>query len=745
MSDRVIRVALLTVMIAILPAWGSSQVGVVPEAAAAKRPMKFEDLARMKQVSDPQISSSGKWVVFSAPEIDLNRNVVINHLWAVPLEDKAGTIASEPHERQITFTNDGEFGGRLSPDGKMLLFVANDEQTARLQIFVAPWDEKAGKPGAPKRLTNVITGADRAVWSPDSQRILFTSQVYPECSDEAAWAAEDACDKAKDDVADVIPANAQSLDHLQYLRPDHDTGPKRSHMLVVFAANGDAIRDLTPRQSIGDADVPATSSDDRIGYAWAPDSKEVAFITSPNRASAATTNNGIFTLSLNNAAARPEQVAKSAENDEAPAYSPDGKWLAFRSQARAQYSRAQSRLVLLNRQTGTATPLLPKFERSIKEFTWAADSASIFFSTDDREEDQIYSVAVADEDTIHYVAVPTGHLTLLVPETKSNFSELQISSDGTWLVSSAGNLERPSEIFRISLRIFTDEDPEIKKKMIGLKLAIAADKTAPRIDSAVPVVPEALTQLNNKMLNRVVSKSVKPQPKTSVSVESAELHIQLPPVPMPSAPTWKTITPQSLRSNSHVVSPPIAAAATPNAVATLKTQPELQVASPVIPKAVQPTEPQKPEAVPASIPSAAHNISQGSFAVTINAPTGGLRVGEDARVFITLTNISDHPILFSHRPGTDNPEFSFILLVRNSTGRLMGENIAGSLQPSDLQKIDQIPSGGSVTQTAHLSKLVNLSLPGHYTVRVYRRDADTNQVVQSNEVALTITTSVRAR
>jgi hypothetical protein len=38
--------------------------------------------------------------------------------------------------------------------------------------------------------------------------------------------------------------------------------------------------------------------------------------------------------------------------------------------------------------------------------------------------------------------------------------------------------------------------------------------------------------------------------------------------------------------------------------------------------------------------------------------------------------------------------------------------------------------------------LVHLSQPGQYTVRVYRKDADKNLVVQSNEVTLNIVSSL---
>ena len=50
-----------------------------------KRPMTFADLMAMKRVSDPQISPSGKWVMFSVTDVSLEKNTKVNHLWVVAL------------------------------------------------------------------------------------------------------------------------------------------------------------------------------------------------------------------------------------------------------------------------------------------------------------------------------------------------------------------------------------------------------------------------------------------------------------------------------------------------------------------------------------------------------------------------------------------------------------------------------------------------------------------------------------
>src|SRR5580698_4387876 len=146
--------------------------------AAVKRPMTFADLQRMKRVSDPQVSPSGKWVMFSATDVDLEKNSKVNHLWVVPMAASplpaatatasGASSAGVVKERQLTFWKDGESGGRFSPDGKQVAFVATDSTTGLSQIFLAGWDDSAGTMGTPKRLTNVSTEADGAVWSPNS-------------------------------------------------------------------------------------------------------------------------------------------------------------------------------------------------------------------------------------------------------------------------------------------------------------------------------------------------------------------------------------------------------------------------------------------------------------------------------------------------------------------------------------------------------------------------------------------------
>src|SRR5258708_6311623 len=165
---------------------------------------------------------------------------------------------------------------------------------------------------------------------------------------------EDNCNKRKDAEAAANPVKAQVWDHLLYRHWNNYVGPKRSHVMVVSASDGNAVRDLTPREDIGDAEAPTFSLGGPMGYAWAPDSHEIAFVTNVDLVPAASTNNDVYTLRLDDPGARPMRVSTSTGSDDGPAYSPDGKWLAFRSQVRAGYESDRFRLVLFDRTGGAS-------------------------------------------------------------------------------------------------------------------------------------------------------------------------------------------------------------------------------------------------------------------------------------------------------------------------------------------------------------------------------------------------------
>ena len=514
---------LTTVLIGavLLAVWaGLSAVGVangqVPAQAgqpAAKRPMTFADLMAMKRVSDPQISPSGKWVMFSVMDVSLEKNTKVNHLWVVALAG-AGDVsptarpidraiateadrkrAADNPEKQVTF-GDGETFGRFSPDGKWVSYTAKD------QIYVAAWDEAVGKVGEARQLTRVSGGgADGAIWSPDSNRLMFTADVYPECSDKPTWAEEDACDKAKDDAAAASPVKGQVWDALLYRHWDQYTGQKRSHILVVDA-DGRNVHDLTPASAVGDAETPTWFLGAPLQYAWAPDSKEIAYVTNLDPVPAASTNNDVFTLRLDEpGGAKAVKVSTSPGSDDAPAYSPDGKWLAFRSQKQAGFESDRFRLMLYDREKKTINELMPKFDRWVDEFTWAPDAKSIFFASGDAGTTFVGKVNIGGTEPGKIESIWWNY---------NELSELALSRDGVSLVVSEMGIDMPTEIAATDLRMFTSFTTlpmsADKQREFDDRRSFSIDQVLPHIQPRQSLSShdrEKITHLNDALLNQL--------------------------------------------------------------------------------------------------------------------------------------------------------------------------------------------------------------------------------------------------
>jgi dipeptidyl aminopeptidase/acylaminoacyl peptidase len=369
----------------------------------AKHSFTFEDMMKLKRVGAPVPSPDGKWVVFDCVDVDLEANTRISHLWMVP--------ASGGESRRLNPTPNHEERPRFSPDGKRLIWTS--KATDPTQIWMCDFDSGNGAlVGKPHQVTEISTGADGGMWSPDGKNIVFVSAVYPDCKD-------DACNKQRDEELRKSKVKAKIFSRLFYRHWNAFTEFKRSHLFVVSAdATVEAgmspapspesqparlplqkseARDLTP----GDHDVPPFSLGGQDMYAISPDGQEVAYTSNIDEVEATSTNNEIFVVPLSGGA--PKKISTSPGADTTPLYSPDGKYLAWRSQARAGFEADKWRLLVQDRLSGKTRDLTEKFDRSVGSFAWKPDSTGLLLAAEDHGGAPIFGVGVNTEGS-----KPTG-------------------------------------------------------------------------------------------------------------------------------------------------------------------------------------------------------------------------------------------------------------------------------------------------------------------------------------------------
>jgi dipeptidyl aminopeptidase/acylaminoacyl peptidase len=413
------------------------------QAPQQKRPMTFDDMMQMKRLGETAVSPDGKWLAYSVTTVNLAANTKTPELW---LQAIAGGSSAESEPIKLAVGEPGDADPQFAPDGKRILFLSSRE--GGQQVWVADFDPATGTTSNAKKLTSIATEADNAKWSPDGKSIVFTSFVYPDCPaiTTADFATGNACNADRDKALADSKVKAQIFTHLLYRHWNHYTGDKRSHLFLVSVEMG-AMRDLNPGVV---HDVPPFSLEGSgCGCDISPDGEELAFTEKDVPDEAVSTNSDIFTLDLTDPNAKPVKVSTSPGGDLNPAYSPDGKYLAWRSQARAGYESDRFRLWLYDRATKTGKDLLPNFDNWVDEFAWGASSKQIAFASGVRGEENIYLLGMAAKTAAQITK--TGEFSDLHLLARPDRPGMVEKGGVGAVIATLMKVDQPSEVAMVSL------------------------------------------------------------------------------------------------------------------------------------------------------------------------------------------------------------------------------------------------------------------------------------------------------
>lgn len=371
--------------------------------AQDNRRFTIEELMKVRRVSDPRVSPDGRRVAFVIGDVNFDGNRVVNHIYVMPVG--GGEL------KQLTSGDRSASSPRWSPDGRKIAYVSGG-QIWRMD------DEGDDK----DQVTKISTGAAGPLWSPDGKWLAFTSEVYPDCQN-------DDCNKQKDQAAESSKVKARVTERLLFRHWDEWRDRKRTHVFVV-AANGGPARDVTP----GDFDSPPYAAASPAEYVFSPDGKELAYLRNPDKVEALSTNSDVYVVSLSNGT--PKNITAANKGyDVGPIYTRDGKWILFRSQARAGFEADRWRLMAYNRDTGRSAELLKGLDANVEEVVLSPDGNSVYFVAGERGLHPIYKAPLTG-----------GAPTKVVGGVFA--TNLQITPDGNTLVFANSSLAMPVEIYR---------------------------------------------------------------------------------------------------------------------------------------------------------------------------------------------------------------------------------------------------------------------------------------------------------
>ena len=398
-------------------------------SAQSRQPLNFDRFIALKVVGDPQLSPDGASVAFTVSEPSLKDNRNISRIWVVPT---AGGAA-----RPLTSGPGSDLAPRWAPDGRSLGFVSTRAEGA--QVWRVP---AAG--GAATQLTHLTSGVNDFLWAKDGKAVFVTSDLK--------WPAEG---QEIDRRNGEYPTQARIWTGLFFRYwNDWRTGV-RSHVLRIELGTG-TVKDLTPV----DHDTPPLDLGG-ADLAVAPGGDQLALVLNPDSDVSQSTNNDVFTVGSDGANLTP--VTTRRGNDNSPAFSPDGRYIAYLSMETPGFESDRQQLMLYDRTTRQHRPLSADWDLNVQSLAWTADGKSLVLEIDERGGHNLYVLDLATG----------GHRRIVAGGVNGS---LQVGAQGT-VVFLRQTASQPPEVFAVGL------DGRGMRPLTSVNAAALAGLELPAIES----------------------------------------------------------------------------------------------------------------------------------------------------------------------------------------------------------------------------------------------------------------------
>ena len=318
----------------------SSQGGLTPMA-----------LWEMGRLGDEQVSPDGKTILYGVTHYDIKENKGNRDLYLLPVG------GGEPV--QITETPGGEYNARWRPDGQKIGYLSATSGSMQL------WEMNTDGTGA-VQVTNIEGGIDNFAYSPKGNYISFTRQIEMPAGPEAEY-------------ADLDKAEFRIMDDLMYRHWDGWEDNARTHPHYMAYENGAVKGDPVDIMKGEPFDAPLKPFGGLEEITWSNDETAIIYVCKKKQGKewAVSTNSDLYQYELGSGVTT-NLTEGMMGYDNQPAFSPDGRTLAWLSMARDGYESDRNVLYMMDMVTREKTAVTDFLDESVTGFIWGEQSKKVY-------------------------------------------------------------------------------------------------------------------------------------------------------------------------------------------------------------------------------------------------------------------------------------------------------------------------------------------------------------------------------
>ncbi len=340
-----------------------------PEFKSADSVFSIEALEALGRVSSPVISPDKSKVLYSIAyeSVEENRSNADLYVMNTDGSDAVRITRSAKSESNAVWINGGKQIAFLYPDGdKNQVWVMNADGSGRTCVSA------------------VDNGVSGFTVSPDESKIVLISNVKYTRT-------------AEDIYPDLPKATGRVIDDLMYKHWDEWVTEIPHPFLADF--DGKKVTNVVDIMADEPYEAPMKPFGGVESFAWSPDSKQLIYVSRKKTGMeyALSTNSDLYLYDI---------ATKSTKNitegmmgyDTAPAYSPDGRYVAWLSMEHDGYESDKNRIFIMDCATGEKTDLTADWDYTADAIAWNPSGKSIYFLAPYQGVTPIFSIDIASKE-----------------------------------------------------------------------------------------------------------------------------------------------------------------------------------------------------------------------------------------------------------------------------------------------------------------------------------------------------------